>query len=36
VRVHVTDHDSRAAAEALLRWRIALERFAGQLRAASP
>jgi hypothetical protein len=36
VRVHVTDLDSRAAAEALLRWRIALERFAGQLRAASP
>jgi hypothetical protein len=36
VRVHVTDLESRAAAEALLRWRIALERFAGQLRAASP
>lgn len=36
VQVQVTDLDSRAAAEALLRWRIALERFAGQLRAASP
>jgi hypothetical protein len=36
VRVHVTDLDSRTAAEALLRWRIGMERFAGQLRAASP
>ena len=36
VTVHVTDVDSRAAAEALLRWRIALEQFAWQLRAASP
>jgi hypothetical protein len=34
--VHVTDPHSRASAEALLRWRIELERFAGQLGAASP
>jgi hypothetical protein len=36
VSVRVTDRDSRAAAEALLRWRIELERFGGQLLAASP
>jgi hypothetical protein len=36
VSVHVTDLDSRAAAEALLRWRIDLERFGPQLLAASP
>jgi hypothetical protein len=34
--VHVSDLDSRAAAEALLRWRIDLERFGPQLLAASP
>jgi hypothetical protein len=36
VSVRVSDLDSRAAAEALLRWRIELERFGGQLLAASP
>jgi hypothetical protein len=36
VSVHVTDVDSRRAAEALLRWRIELERFAPQLRNAAP
>jgi hypothetical protein len=36
VSVRVTDLDSRAAAEALVRWRIELERFGGQLLAASP
>jgi hypothetical protein len=36
VSVQVTDLDSRAAAEALLRWRIELERFGWQLLAASP
>jgi hypothetical protein len=36
VSVHITDLDSRAAAEALLRWRIDLERFGPQLLAASP
>jgi hypothetical protein len=36
VSVHVTDSESRTAAEALLRWRIDLERFAPQLRDASP
>jgi hypothetical protein len=36
VSVQVADLDSRAAAEALLRWRIELERFGGQLLAASP
>jgi hypothetical protein len=36
VSVRVTDVDSRRAAEALLRWRIELERFAPQLRNAAP
>jgi hypothetical protein len=36
VSVQVTDADSRTAAEALLRWRIELERFGPQLRCASP
>jgi hypothetical protein len=36
VSVHVTDIESRTAAEALVRWRVGLERFAWQLRAASP
>jgi hypothetical protein len=36
VSVHITDVDGRAAAEALLRWRIELERFGPQLLAASP
>jgi hypothetical protein len=36
VGVHVTDSESRTAAETLLRWRVGLERFAPQLRAASP
>jgi hypothetical protein len=36
VSVRVTDADSRSAAEALMRWRIALVRFAPQLRDASP
>jgi hypothetical protein len=36
VGVRVTDSESRAAAEKLLRWRVDLERFAPQLRAASP
>jgi hypothetical protein len=36
VSVHVTDVDNRRAAEALLRWRIELERFAPQLHCASP
>ena len=36
VSVPITDVDSRAAAEALLRWRIELERFGPQLLAASP
>jgi hypothetical protein len=36
VSVHVTDIESRTAAETLLRWRVDLERFAPQLGAASP
>jgi hypothetical protein len=36
VRIDVTDLESRTAAEALLRWRVELERFAPQLLAASP
>jgi hypothetical protein len=36
VSVRITDVDSRAAAEALLRWRIELERFRPQLLVASP
>jgi hypothetical protein len=36
VSVHVTDSESRTAAETLLRWRVDLERFAWQLRDASP
>jgi hypothetical protein len=36
VVLRVIDPDSCTAAEALLRWRVDLERFAGQLRAASP
>jgi hypothetical protein len=36
VSVRVNDADSRAAAEALLRWRVEIERYAPQLRAASP
>ena len=36
VSLHVTDSDSRATAEALLRWRINLERFVPQLGVASP
>jgi hypothetical protein len=36
VSVRVTDIESRTAAEALVRWRVDLERFAWQLRAASP
>jgi hypothetical protein len=36
VRVRVSDGDARTAAEALLRWRVELERFGPQLRAASP
>lgn len=36
VSVHISDVDSRAAAEALLRWRIEVERFGPQLLAASP
>ena len=36
VSLRVSDIDSRTAAEASLRWRIGLERFAHQLRAASP
>jgi hypothetical protein len=36
VRVHVTDTESRTAAETLVRRRVDLERFAWQLRAASP
>jgi hypothetical protein len=36
VSVCVRDPDSRAAAEAALGWRIELERFGPQLRAASP
>jgi hypothetical protein len=36
VSVHVTDSESRTAAGTLLRWRIDLERFAPQLRDASP
>ena len=36
VSVHVTDIESRTAAEALVRRRVDLERFAWQLRAASP
>ena len=36
LRLGVTDAESRAAAEALVRWRIGLDRFASQLRAASP
>ena len=36
VTVRVRDGDSRTAAEALLRWRVDLERYAPQLRAASP
>jgi hypothetical protein len=36
VRVDVTDAGSRMAAEALVRWRVDLERFAPQWREASP
>jgi hypothetical protein len=36
IGVHVTDSESRTAAETLLRWRVDLEPFAPQLRAASP
>jgi len=36
VSVRVSDADSRSAAEALIRWRIDLVRFAPQLRDASP
>jgi hypothetical protein len=36
VGVHVTDSESRTAAETLVRWRVDLERFAPQLDAASP
>ena len=36
VSVHVTDVESRTAAETLVRRRVDLERFAWQLRAASP
>jgi len=36
VSVHVTDIESRTAAETLLRWRVDLERFAPQLGVASP
>jgi hypothetical protein len=36
VSVRITDVESRAAAEALLRWRIELERFGPQLLVASP
>lgn len=36
VSVHVTDSESRAAAEALVRWRVDLEVFGPQLHAASP
>jgi hypothetical protein len=36
VSVDVTDVNNRRAAEALLRWRIELDRFAPQLRNASP
>jgi hypothetical protein len=34
--VHVTDAETRRAAESLMRWRIELERFGPQLREASP
>ena len=34
--VRVTDGETRAAAEALLRWRVEIERFGPQLRASSP
>jgi hypothetical protein len=36
VRLRVTDGDTRGTAEALLRWRVESERFALQLRDASP
>jgi hypothetical protein len=36
ITVHVTDSESRTAAATLLRWRVDLERFAPQLRTASP
>jgi hypothetical protein len=36
VSVHVSDIESRTAAETLLRWRVDLERFAPQFGAASP
>jgi hypothetical protein len=36
VTLRVRDTDSRTAAEALLRWRVDVERFGPQLRAASP
>jgi hypothetical protein len=36
VRLDVTDAGSRMAAEALVRWRVDLERFAPQWREASP
>jgi hypothetical protein len=36
VRDAIVGTDSRTAAEALLRWRVDLERFGPQLRAASP
>jgi hypothetical protein len=36
VSVHVSDPDSRTAAERLIRWRIDVERFGPQLHTASP
>jgi hypothetical protein len=36
VRLEVTDAERRVVAEAVLRWRIGLERFAPQMREASP
>ena len=36
VRVDLIDADSRRAAEALIRWQVDLERYAFQLRSASP
>jgi hypothetical protein len=36
VSVHVSDIESRTAAETLLRWRVDLQRFAPQFGAASP